>query len=96
MIAERAHVGTGTIYRYFDSKETLVNVLFQESIQRFTEKLKQDFSELPAREGFRHVFCCLVQFTKESDYALFFLKRKRRSLLKRHKQKNDRKSDSNA
>lgn len=77
MIAERAHVGTGTIYRYFDSKETLVNVLFQESIQRFTEKLKQDVSELPVREGFHHVFCCLVQFTKESDYALFFLKPKK-------------------
>lgn len=77
MIAERAHVGTGTIYRYFDSKETLVNVLFQESIQRFTDKLKRDFSELPVREGFHHVFCCLIQFTKESDYALFFLETKK-------------------
>ncbi len=31
MIAAQADVGTGTIYRYFDSKETLVNVLYQES-----------------------------------------------------------------
>ncbi|AZV50765.1 MULTISPECIES: TetR/AcrR family transcriptional regulator [Bacillus] len=77
MIAKRAEVGTGTIYRYFDSKETLVNVLFQESIQRFSEKVKRNYSEMPVREGFRHIFCCLVQFTKESDYALFFLETKK-------------------
>lgn len=71
MIAERAHVGTGTIYRYFDSKETLVNVLFQESIQRFTEKLKQDFSELPVREGFHHVFAVSFNLRKRVTMRFF-------------------------
>ncbi|KIU13006.1 TetR family transcriptional regulator [Bacillus subtilis] len=75
MIAERAHVGTGTIYRYFDSKETLVNVLFQESIQRFTEKLKQDVSELPVREGFHHVVSFSLR--KRATMRFFFLKPKK-------------------
>ncbi|CAM3846605.1 hypothetical protein BASU183_03305 [Bacillus subtilis] len=66
MIAERAHVGTGTIYRYFDSKETLVNVLFQESIQRFTEKLKQDVSELPVREGITSMLRALKEAMNQS------------------------------
>lgn len=43
MIAAQADVGTGTIYRYFDSKETLVNVLYQESAQRFMKKSKRTF-----------------------------------------------------
>src|SRR5689334_15289154 len=34
-IAERAGVGAGTIYRYFESKETLVNELYREQKMRF-------------------------------------------------------------
>lgn len=72
MIAAQADVGTGTIYRYFDSKETLVNVLYQESAQRFMKKVKTDFQGISVREGFHHLFYCLIDFTKESEYALFF------------------------
>ncbi|MGY3837896.1 TetR/AcrR family transcriptional regulator [Bacillus atrophaeus] len=79
MIAKRADVGAGTIYRYFDSKETLVNVLYQESVQRFTKKVRKDFSSIPVREGFEHIFYCLIDFTKESEYALFFLETKKNS-----------------
>ncbi|MEB3734640.1 TetR/AcrR family transcriptional regulator [Halopseudomonas pachastrellae] len=32
-LAEQAQVGTGTIYRYFSSKEALVNELFREQRQ---------------------------------------------------------------
>lgn len=77
MIAERAHVGTGTIYRYFDSKETLVNVLFQESIQRFTEKLKQDFSELPVEKASTTFFAVSFNLRKRVTMRFFFLKRKK-------------------
>lgn len=71
MIAERAHVGTGTIYRYFDSKETLVNVLFQESIQRFTEKLKQDVSELPVRRLSPRILLSRSVYERERLCAFF-------------------------
>ena len=33
MIAERAKVGAGTIYRYFENKESLVNILFQDCVK---------------------------------------------------------------
>lgn len=38
-IAARADVGTGTIYRYFDNKETLVNELFRQEKHRIDEHL---------------------------------------------------------
>lgn len=40
-IAHRAQVGTGTIYRYFQNKEALVNALFQEEKRRFGDYLAQ-------------------------------------------------------
>ena len=39
MIADRAKVGAGTIYRYFENKETLVNLLFQDCVITFSEIL---------------------------------------------------------
>lgn len=39
MISKRANVGAGTIYRYFDSKEALVNILYQRSLSAFIEKM---------------------------------------------------------
>lgn len=74
MIAEKANVGAGTIYRYFDSKEALVNVLFQNSVRRFTEKIKEGYPEhLSVRSQFHHIFRCLYEFARENVYALYFL-----------------------
>ena len=39
MIAERAKVGAGTIYRYFENKESLVNILFQDCVKEFSKTL---------------------------------------------------------
>ncbi|MFN2745146.1 MULTISPECIES: TetR/AcrR family transcriptional regulator [Bacillus] len=75
MIAERANVGAGTIYRYFDSKEGLVNVLFQDSVKRFKKKLEEGHPGHSAgiREQFQHIFRCLFRFSQENVHALYFL-----------------------
>ena len=43
MIAEKANVGAGTIYRYFENKEALVNSLFSKSMLQLSEMIKTDF-----------------------------------------------------
>ena len=43
MIAEKAKVGAGTIYRYFENKEALVNSLFSKSMLELSEMIKQIF-----------------------------------------------------
>ena len=43
MIAEKAKVGAGTIYRYFENKEALVNSLFSKSMLQLSEIIKQIF-----------------------------------------------------
>jgi len=39
MIADKAQVGAGTIYRYFESKEVLVNELFQDCVKDLSDRL---------------------------------------------------------
>ncbi|WP_195536558.1 TetR/AcrR family transcriptional regulator [Bacillus paralicheniformis] len=75
MIAEKANVGAGTIYRYFDSKEDLVNVLFQDSVKRFKEKIEEDYPEDSAgiKKQFQHIFRCLFEFSQKNVHALYFL-----------------------
>src|SRR5688500_10180049 len=52
-IAEMAGVGAGTIYRYFESKEALVNALYRQEKQRFADRTIMDFPRTTiARELF--------------------------------------------
>src|SRR6185369_16360221 len=43
LVAERASVGAGTIYRYFASKEALVNALYQRWKMAFIDCVSADF-----------------------------------------------------
>ena len=43
MMAEKAKVGAGTIYRYFENKEALVNSLFSKSMLELSEIIKRIF-----------------------------------------------------
>lgn len=75
MIADKAKVGAGTIYRYFDNKESLVNSLFIKCVSQFAELLKNDF---PANNGdvraqFSHIFYRMVQFANHHPSALLFI-----------------------
>lgn len=75
MIAERAKVGAGTIYRYFENKESLVNALFQQCLEQFSATLKDRFptSTNNIREQFHHVFFQMVTFAQNNIEALTFI-----------------------
>jgi len=56
MIAERAGVGAGTIYRYFENKDVLITELFKEIELRFYPVLLDGYDpEKPINERFLHL-----------------------------------------
>lgn len=75
MIAELARVGAGTIYRYFESKQILVNTLYRQCLAQFAETLQQGSppAEATVREQFRHIFHRMVHFARNSIHALIFI-----------------------
>lgn len=75
MIANDAKVGAGTIYRYFENKEVLVNTLFQHYVALFTKTLEEDYpKDASIRNQFHHLFKGMVRFTNEQEHALYFIK----------------------
>ena len=56
MIAERANVGAGTIYRYFENKEVLITELYGDIEKSIMTALQEGYSvEKPFRERFLHL-----------------------------------------
>ena len=52
-ISARAECGAGTIYRYFETKQDLVIALFEERVERITERCMADYdSNTPLRQRF--------------------------------------------
>jgi TetR/AcrR family transcriptional regulator, repressor of fatR-cypB operon len=73
-IAERAGVGAGTIYRYFQSKEELVNVLYRIWKQEIARAIFQDLDlDQPARALFGHYWRQMTAFTRRHPKAFAFL-----------------------
>jgi AcrR family transcriptional regulator len=73
-IADRAGVGAGTIYRYFESKEALVNELYREQKLRFGQLALDGFpAGAPTREQFRVMWMRMVRFAIDHPSALVFL-----------------------
>lgn len=73
-VAERAGVGAGTIYRYFASKEALVNAVFQEHKGRLVSTLVRDFPfDRPPREQFHVFWQRAAAFAQEHPRAFRFL-----------------------
>lgn len=63
MIAERAGVGAGTIYRYFENKDVLITELYLEIEKRIVTALHEGYSrEKPFRERFLHLGTTLLRF----------------------------------
>ena len=74
LVAERAGVGAGTIYRYFESKEALGNAVFREcklALQRHLAGAAR--GGLTPREEFRAMWRGLWEFFRDSPAAFRFL-----------------------
>lgn len=63
MIAEKAGVGAGTIYRYFENKDVLINELYQDLEQRLCAVLMEGYStEIPVRDRFLHLGTAVLRY----------------------------------
>ncbi len=63
MIAERAGVAAGTIYRYFENKDVLIAELFREVEEKIYADLLDGYSpEKPIRERFLHLGRALLRY----------------------------------
>jgi len=73
-IADRAGVGAGTIYRYFESKEALVNVIYRLQKQRFAAAVVDHFPATAAtREQFRTLWLRMASFATANMKAFVFM-----------------------
>lgn len=76
LVAEKARVGAGTVYRYFESKDALVNAVYQLWKSRLAEALVRDFPvEAPFRQKFHELWRRLARFARENPTAFAFLER---------------------
>ncbi len=74
LVANRAGVGLGTIYRHFEDKEALVNATFREAKQRLGTRLAGVFEgEDAPRAQFHQLWVALLGFAREEPDAFRFL-----------------------
>ena len=63
MVAERAGVGAGTIYRYFESKDVLIAEIFSELEKTVVESLMRGYSvDRPLRDRFIHLSTMIIGY----------------------------------
>ena len=74
MIAERAGVGAGTIYRYFENKDVMITELFRELEERSYPLIKEGYaSDKPLRERFSHLYTALMHYFIENPLDYRFI-----------------------
>ncbi len=74
MVAERAGVGAGTIYRYFDSKDVLIAEIFNELEKRIVEYLLQGYSlDRPLRERFIYLSTMIIRYFMDNAIHFRFI-----------------------
>lgn len=74
LVAKAANVGAGTIYRYFQSKEALVNALYQREKHQVLGAVMADFpGHLPPREQFHHFFHRITAYARDHRASFQFL-----------------------
>ena len=63
MIAEKADVGAGTIYHYFENKDALINEVYQELEKKIIAVLEEGYSiSKPIRERFIYIGTTLLKY----------------------------------
>ena len=63
LLAKRAGVGAGTIYRYFENKDVLINSLYRELEGRILSFILDGYSSgKPIRERFLHLGTALLKY----------------------------------
>ncbi|MCH8496990.1 MAG: TetR family transcriptional regulator [Marinobacter sp.] len=73
-IAEQAGVSVGTLYRYFEHKEALVNAVFRDTKQRLAHRLMSELDvSAPSRAIFDTLWARLSAFAQEEPDAFQFL-----------------------
>ncbi len=74
LIAKRAAVGAGTVYRYFDSKEAIVNALYVHHKERFAAGILGLLEPgQSARQQLHVLWTALLRFVRENPNAFKFL-----------------------
>lgn len=71
MIADRAGVGAGTIYRYFENKDVLITEMFREHEERLNATILDGYvKDAAIRERFLHVGTTLLRYfiTRPLDF----------------------------
>lgn len=73
-IAEKANVGVGTIYRYFQDKEVLVNELFRYWKERIGREMREDLPlDLSPRQIFHEIWTRMNRFARQHPNVKIFL-----------------------
>jgi AcrR family transcriptional regulator len=73
MVAERAGVAVGTIYRHFPSKQALGNAVYQQWKGLLLERLRVPVNGMSARGEFAHMWSVLREFATKHAEAFAFL-----------------------
>lgn len=74
LVAERAGVAAGTIYRYFESKDVLINEVYHYLEERFFSTVMENYPESkPMRDRFLHIGTVLVNYCIHQPLEFRFL-----------------------
>jgi AcrR family transcriptional regulator len=74
MIAERAGVGAGTIYRYFENKDILITEVFSDLEGRFLAAVMENYpADQPIRQRFLHIASVIVRYCVNAPLDFRFL-----------------------
>jgi TetR/AcrR family transcriptional regulator, repressor of fatR-cypB operon len=74
LIAANASVSTGTIYRYFESKENLLNIIMQEEMESLKSALKDNLSEdKEIGTQIKNLIHMLLSYSESNFYSIILI-----------------------